>query len=83
MSPAINNKERRLSTESLKEALCRTLSDEHIELLLLHLKNKNAIYQDTEIDIKKLEEAMKELFGEGAVIFFELILQLENKSPDI
>jgi hypothetical protein len=78
MSPAVDNKEK-LDTKSLREALCRTLSDEHIELLLLYLKNKNAIYTDNEIDIKKLEEAMRELFGEGAAIFFELILQLENK----
>jgi hypothetical protein len=82
MNPAVDNKEK-LSTKSLREALCRTLSDEHIELLLIYLKNKNAIYQGNEIDIRKLEGAMRELFGEGVVIFFELILQLENKSPNM
>lgn len=64
-----------ISIESLKEALEKTLSGSDIGLLLLYLKENGAI-QGEEIEVQKFQAAMKELFGEAALVFFELLHEI-------
>lgn len=61
-----------VSIESLKEILERTLSSRDIGLLLLYLKENGAIRHE-QVDVQQFQIAMRELFGEGSLIFFELL----------
>lgn len=70
MSP-ITNSSGKANIELLREALGKTLSDKHVEILLLYLSGKGAISQN-KVDFEKLAEAMKTLFGAEVMLFFQI-----------
>lgn len=68
-----------ISIKHLQETLERTLSSSDIGLLLLYLKENGAI-KGEEIDAQMFQVAMKELFGDGALIFFELLDDISRQN---
>lgn len=68
-----------INIRHLREALERTLSSSDIGLLLLYLKENGAINGE-EVDAQMFQVAMKELFGDAALIFFELLDDISRQN---
>jgi hypothetical protein len=77
-----DNPQEEIGIESLKDILEKTLSNSSIELLLLYLKENGAIHGG-KIEMQRFQDGMKELFGEGAAIFFELLQDLSIKKVPV
>ena len=75
----MNDSSTAISTKHLQETLERTLSSSDIGLLLLYLKENGAI-KAAEVDVQMFQVATKELFGDGVLIFFELLDDISRQN---
>ena len=59
------------------KAVDQALGPENAKLIIAYLESNGAIQNNT-LDEKKVEEAMKSLFGEGALVFNELVMKISR-----
>lgn len=64
---------------SLVDALDRTIGNRNSELMVKFLEDTGAI-QGKRIDGEKVESSIRDLFGENALMFFRLLLNMEESA---